>query len=74
MVALRETGVPSRDLRLVILRNAAGTEDHAVLAVRQQEVWLILDNRTLVMLTNSELRGYHPLFIIDTDGVGKVTS
>jgi predicted transglutaminase-like cysteine proteinase len=74
MVALREAGVPSHDLRLVILRNTTRTEDHAVLAVRQRGIWLILDNRMLVMLNDSQLRGYHPLFIIDADGVGKVTS
>jgi predicted transglutaminase-like cysteine proteinase len=74
MIALTEAGVPPRDLRLVILRNTTRTEDHAVLAVWLHGRWLILDNRTLVMLADNELEGYRPLFVIDSDGVGMVTS
>ena len=69
MAALRAAGVPSEDLRLVILRETARAEDHAVLAVRLQERWLVLDNRMLVMLTDTQITNYWPIFVADDAGV-----
>jgi predicted transglutaminase-like cysteine proteinase len=69
MAALKAAGIRSEDLRLVILRATARAEDHAVLAVRLQERWVILDNRTLVMLSDSQLANYRPTFVIDEAGV-----
>jgi predicted transglutaminase-like cysteine proteinase len=74
MVVLLEAGVPSQDLRLVILRDTVRAAEHAVLAVRQQGHWLILDNRTLVMVGDVELKGFQPVFIIDDDGARIVAS
>lgn len=54
-VALREAGVPPEDLRIVIMRNAALGEDHAVTAARVDGEWLILDNRHMLLLTDSQV-------------------
>ena len=69
MAALKAAGVPSDDLRLVILRETARNEDHAVLAVRLQERWVVLDNRMLVMLADTEVTNYRPIFVADDAGV-----
>ena len=64
-VALREVGVAPDDLRLVIMRNTLSGEDHAVVAVRSEGHWRLLDNRHLVMLEDVQIRRYHPMFVID---------
>jgi predicted transglutaminase-like cysteine proteinase len=69
MAALKAAGVPSEDLRLVILRETARAEDHAVLAVRLNGRWLVLDNRMLVMLQDTQIASYRPIFVIDDAGV-----
>ena len=74
MVVLLEAGVPSQNLRLVILRDTIRADEHAVLAVRQQGRWLILDNRTLVMVADVELKGFQPIFIVDENGARMVAS
>jgi predicted transglutaminase-like cysteine proteinase len=68
-VALRESGIAPDDLRLVIVRNIKEQTNHAVLAVRLEEEWLILDNRTLVMVNADVAQHYYPLFVLDQRGV-----
>jgi predicted transglutaminase-like cysteine proteinase len=68
-VALRESGIAPDDLRLVIVLNIRDQKNHAVLAVRYEENWLILDNRTLVMVNADLARHYYPLFVFDQRGV-----
>lgn len=67
-VALREAGFAADDVRLLVVRNAAAHEDHAVAAVRQDGRWLILDNRRMTLM---EDRSYdlRPLFALDANGV-----
>jgi predicted transglutaminase-like cysteine proteinase len=72
LVALREAGVPAEDVRLVILRESAGGEDHAVAAARVGGHWHILDNRTLAMVEDSMLVGYRPLFALDAGGARRL--
>lgn len=72
--ALRELGVAAHDLRLVIVQDSARETQHAVLAVREQNQWLILDNRTMVMLTDAQARHYHPLFVMDDRGVRAISA
>ena len=69
MAALKAAGVPSEDLRLVILHDSAHGEDHAVLAVRLDGRWLVLDNRMLVMRADNEITNYQPIFVADDTGV-----
>jgi len=69
MAALKDAGVAPQDLRLVILRDSVRAEDHAVLAVRLQNRWVVLDNRMLVMLQDTQLANYRPIFVVDDQGV-----
>jgi predicted transglutaminase-like cysteine proteinase len=68
-VALREAGVAADDVRLVILRNLAVGEDHAVVAVRLDGTWTILDNRWQALVEDTQMRRMIPLFILDQEGV-----
>jgi predicted transglutaminase-like cysteine proteinase len=72
-VALRLAGVAAEDLRLVILRDTIGQEDHAVVAARLEGRWLTLDNRRMAMVEDARLRNYRPTFVIDHDGVRQVS-
>jgi len=69
MAALKAAGVPAADLRLVILRELARDEDHAVLAVRLGARWVVLDNRMLVMLSDTQIANYRPIYVADDSGV-----
>ncbi len=68
-VALRESGIAPEDLRLVIVRDLKRNITHAVVAVRQDREWLILDNRTLIIVNAEEARYFEPLFVLDDHGV-----
>ena len=68
-VALQEAGVSANDLRIVILRDNIREEDHAVVAARLNGNWLMLDNRHMVMAEDRQVLNYHPVFLIDHDGV-----
>jgi predicted transglutaminase-like cysteine proteinase len=67
--ALREAGVPEADMRLVLVRDTKIKTDHAVLAVRFEGEWLVLDNRRPFVTDTMELAHYMPLFTLDRDGV-----
>jgi len=67
-VALREIGIEPDDLQLVIVHDIKRDTAHAVVAVRLDEEWLILDNRTLVLVNTQETQ-YYPLFVLDHRGV-----
>ena len=67
-VALRELGVALDDMRIIIVRDTRRRTNHAVLAVRDNEQWLILDNRTFVMAKVDDVRHYFFLVILDQHG------
>jgi predicted transglutaminase-like cysteine proteinase len=67
-VALQEIGIAPDDLQLVIVQDMKRNTLHAVVAVRHDKEWLILDNRTLIMVNIIEAR-YAPLFVLDRQGV-----
>jgi len=67
-VALRESGITPDDLRLVVLHDLKRNTNHAVLAVRQDQEWLILDNRTLIIVNAEQAPHYHPLMVFDHRG------
>lgn len=71
-VALREAGVPAADLRLVVVRNNAMNDYHAVAAVREAGRWLILDNLTYSIREDSSVGEFKPLFVIGDAGVKRV--
>lgn len=73
-LALLEAGIPRDDLKIVILKNAFPREDHAVVAVRVDEQWLILDNRTLTLVRDMDLTRATPEFVLDQTGVRRFVS
>ncbi len=67
--ALGEMGIPADDRRLVVVSiNSLGVQ-HAVLAVREDQHWVILDNRRLVILDAADATEYVPLLEFDHRGV-----
>jgi predicted transglutaminase-like cysteine proteinase len=68
-VALIEAGFPRDDLRLVLGRDRAIRQDHAVLAARLDGHWLILDSRRSDLLDDSEVTNLTPVFAINHRGV-----
>jgi predicted transglutaminase-like cysteine proteinase len=68
-VALRDAGVTDSDLHLLLVHDNAVQMDHAVLAVRNDGHWLILDNRWTRLAEDTELRQFAPLFALDEQGV-----
>jgi hypothetical protein len=55
-------------MRLLFLKGPAEGQDHAVLAVRDENRWLFLDNRHAVV-DIAQLRNLTPLFSIGQEGV-----
>jgi predicted transglutaminase-like cysteine proteinase len=68
-VALTAAGFSRDNLQLVLVRDRAVREDHAVLAARLDGHWLILDNRFSTLTDDTEARSLTPLFAIDHHGV-----
>jgi predicted transglutaminase-like cysteine proteinase len=67
-VALEESGIAPADLQLEIVRDVEHQATHAVVEVRYKDEWLILDNRTLLIM-NTEQTHYYPLLVLDHEGV-----
>jgi predicted transglutaminase-like cysteine proteinase len=67
--ALRMAGIPTEDLRIVVLRDLLHGEDHAVLLARLDGHWLTLDNQRMAMIEDIDVRNRRPLFVIDDGGV-----
>jgi hypothetical protein len=61
------------DLRLLIVHLRGTNEDHAVTAVRYGGRWLILDNRTLDIRQDVNAAEFDPLFVVDGEGVKRMT-
>ncbi len=72
--ALSAAGIPERDMKIVILTNAFPNEDHAVLAVRVEGEWLILDNRNLALVRDTEVTRAIPRLVLDEAGVRRFVS
>jgi predicted transglutaminase-like cysteine proteinase len=66
---LRAAGVAATDLRLLLVRDRAVRQDHAVLAVRESGRWLVLDNRHPMLVETTALPQFTPLFALDHHGV-----
>ena len=59
----------SEDVRMVLVHDHAVRVDHAILAVRYDKRWLILDNRWDKLVEDKEFTQFKPLAIIDAGGV-----
>ncbi len=68
-VALRAAGFPSDDLQVVMGRDRAIRQDHAVLAARLDGRWLILDSQRSELIEDSRVPDLTPVFAIDHRGV-----
>lgn len=68
-VALMEAGVAAEDVRLIIARDLVRGEGHAVVAVRLDGRWIMLDNRWLALADDREMRRLIPRFVLDREGV-----
>lgn len=73
-LALLEAGIFRDDLKIVILKNAFPREHHAVVAVRVDGQWLILDNRTLTLVRDMDLMRATPEYVLDQAGVRRFVS
>jgi predicted transglutaminase-like cysteine proteinase len=67
--ALLDAGVSRDDVKIVILKTLFPSEYHAVAAARVDGEWLILDNRTLTLVRDTDLTRAIPVFVLDHDGV-----
>jgi predicted transglutaminase-like cysteine proteinase len=71
-LALLEAGLSRNDVKIVIVRNLLPNEDHAVVAARVDGEWLILDNRRLALVHDTEMVGSIPKFVLDEDGARRL--
>lgn len=68
--ALADAGLAMDDVRLLIVQPKSKSETHAVVAVRFDRRWVILDNGTQVLADSNDLHGvYRPLYSLDYRGV-----
>jgi len=67
--ALLVAGIPKNDVKIVILKNFFPNEDHAAVATRVDGQWLILDNRTLTLVRDTDVTRAIPEFVLDHEGV-----
>ena len=64
-----EAGIPKDDVNIVILKNFFPNEKHAAVATRVDGQWLILDNRTLTLVRETDVTRAIPKFVLDQEGV-----
>jgi predicted transglutaminase-like cysteine proteinase len=67
--ALLVAGIAKDDVRIVILKNFFPDETHAAVATRVDGQWLILDNRTLTLVRDTDVMRAIPEFVLDHEGV-----
>ena len=68
-LALLEAGISEDAVKIVIVKNVFPNEDHAMVATRVDGEWLILDNRTLTLVRDTDLTRAIPEFVLDKVGV-----
>jgi predicted transglutaminase-like cysteine proteinase len=68
-LALREAGIGPDHLRIVVGHDIKRMIDHAVVAVRFEDEWLVLDNRHLILMNAEKALHFRPLFVMDHIGV-----
>jgi predicted transglutaminase-like cysteine proteinase len=67
-LALLQAGLSRDDVKIVILQNLLPREDYAIVAARVDGRWLILDNRRLALVRDTEMVRSIPRFVLDEDG------
>lgn len=71
---LAALGVPLDSIRLVVLRDQATRQDHAVLAVDHAGTVSILDNRSAVVRADTDIGHYRPYYSLSASGSSWVHS
>jgi predicted transglutaminase-like cysteine proteinase len=69
--ALLGAGISESDLKIVIFKNLLPKEDHAALAARVDGQWLILDNRTMTLVSDTDITRAIPKYVLDQNGVSR---
>jgi predicted transglutaminase-like cysteine proteinase len=67
--ALLRAGIPTDQLRLIIVRRSGRKEYHMVVSLFEGGQWLLLDNLTMMLVKDSDRRNYVPQFVLDRTGV-----
>jgi predicted transglutaminase-like cysteine proteinase len=67
--ALRESGVPAQDLRMVLGYDRLRASGHAILAVRNDGDWLVLDHLAQRGVPAAAMYHFVPLFSFNSRGV-----
>jgi predicted transglutaminase-like cysteine proteinase len=70
----QELGISADHVRLVIVHDRRHHFDHMVVAIYQNEEWLILDNLTNLLLRDWEKTNYEPLAVLDYRGARRYLS
>jgi hypothetical protein len=64
------SGLPERICAFVIVMDKTVHRQHAVVAVRYAVRWLILDNRSSILVESSDVAAHYiPLVVLDQQGV-----
>jgi predicted transglutaminase-like cysteine proteinase len=61
MQLLAALGLPQDDMYLVLVRDLVRRQDHAVLAVRLDGRFVVLDNNSDALLEDGQVRDYRPV-------------
>jgi predicted transglutaminase-like cysteine proteinase len=72
--ALLEAGFSRDDVRIVILKQRASDEYHAVAAARVSDQWLLLDNLTLTLVRDRDVTRSIPEYVLGEDGIRRFVS
>jgi predicted transglutaminase-like cysteine proteinase len=67
-LALRERGVPADDLRIVVLDDLQLGVTHAILAVRRDAAFYVLDNQQPDILPAATIAHYAPIYAVNEQG------
>jgi hypothetical protein len=60
-----------QDVKLLIVHDVKVNQDHAIVAVRFDDDWIILDNRWLALVRDVEMHRVIPLYVLDAEGVSR---
>ena len=72
--ALLRAGIPPDHIRLVIVYNSTRKESHMVVSVYDDGQWLLLDNLTMLLVQDTDRKGYVPMYVLDETGVRRYIS
>lgn len=68
MAALKEAGVPMKDMSVVVVRDTRRNLYHAVLSVVTSDGYLVLDNLSGKVMSDRDLHSYTPLYSVGAAG------